>query len=274
MSGAGGGGGSVLSDRSIDPVQRDAPNQLNQWATDLREPTDVQGGLGTLAAASTEAATDAARTTTALNDGLPGLLLVPSARIGGGPQQAADGYGHQSGSPTDPLSAANPLPPAGRALGGQSPDTDDFHPALAQAPLSPQMTAALETAGYSRSSIGQGAVATTNTGSQPASTPSAPAAAVLAATASFGQAALPGSGVRCLPARLQSSRLPYRRPCRAVESCPVRRRRFWRPARWRPRNKRRPQRHSGRGKPRSRPRSLPRPTPRRPHRCLSGHKPR
>jgi hypothetical protein len=197
MPGAGVGGGAVCSDRLVDPLQPDAAKQPDQWSATIRALADEQGGVGTSGAAAAAALTDSTGANGALNVDLPGLLGA-SGLIGGGPQQGADGYGHQSASPTDPLSAANPVPPVDRTTGDSSPDTGNFHSPLVQAPLSLQMTAALEAAGYSRSGTRQGGDVSTNAQSQPGSRPSVPAAAVPGPTGSSGQATLPSGSTTTL----------------------------------------------------------------------------
>ncbi len=173
----------------VDSVPRDAANQQNQWSADIKAVVHSPASASPAAPASPAAAADATPPNAALNQNLPGA----SGRIGGGPQQAADGYGHQSGSTTDPLSAANAMPTIDQAMGGESPDTGQFRSSLAQGPLPRQVTDALSAAGYnSRGSTGQTVEVTAEAQSRPDAEPSALTPAVPDPAGSSGQAALPG----------------------------------------------------------------------------------
>jgi hypothetical protein len=160
MSGAGFGSGFGDDGGLLEPVQRAGADQQTQFSADIKTSADtttfVDSPMNVTTAAT--ASMDPTRANAALNLDLPGSQ-GGSARISGGPQQAADGYGPQSGSTTDPFSAADSMRAVDPTIGGQSADAGQSQSPLSQPPLSRQMTAALEAAGYSRSSNGPGGVA-------------------------------------------------------------------------------------------------------------------
>ena len=174
----------------VHPAQAEGPKQQSHSSVELTDVVRSPAPPATPATASTAASTDPTASNAALNQVSPGGVLGASARTGGGVQQTADGNGIQSGSTTDPASAADAMRTVDPSVGGQSPDGGQFPSSLAQGPLPRQVTDVLVASGYSsRSSTGQGVEATANAQSGPVPQQSAQTQPAPDPAGSSGQAA-------------------------------------------------------------------------------------